>query len=277
MFWNKNWEGMYEEIQKVIKYLAILFAVLIVGSIFSALVSTVAYFTNSSIGFNSIKLNTEMKVISGDESDIKEIEIDLKASHLEFETGNEFRVETNNKNIKYEYEDSKVIIKETSYDYYRNSSLVITVPKTKISRFKINVGSGKTTIKDLEVDDMEFSLGAGKVYIEGLKVNEKFIVESGAGKLNIKDAEINNIELEHGAGETNITGILNGKSRINHGIGELNIKLQESKDLYKIKVSKGLGDIRLNGKKVEEGSFGDGDKTLDINGGLGEINITTEE
>ena len=66
-----------------------------------------------------------------------------------------------------------------------------------------------------------------------------------------------------------------GNNKIDQGVGELILDLQN--DDYKFKVEKGLGSITVNGNSYSE-DFEDGEGTniIDIDGGVGSININTK-
>ena len=56
------------------------------------------------------------------------------------------------------------------------------------------------------------------------------------------------------------------------------IKLMDDKKNYTINVSKGLGNVTLDGQKLEmDRIYGTGENYLDIDGGVGEIKIDFKE
>ena len=61
----------------------------------------------------------------------------------------------------------------------------------------------------------------------------------------IVSGNINDLNLDMGVGETNLNTILTGKSKMNAGVGNLNINLQNSKESYRIKADKGIGNIDI--------------------------------
>ena len=47
------------------------------------------------------------------------------------------------------------------------------------------------------------------------------------------------------------------------------------KDDYKIKVSKGIGEIRIDNNSIKDGEvIGNGNNFIDVSGGIGQINIS---
>ena len=77
-----------------------------------------------------------------------------------------------------------------------------------------------------------------------------------------------------GVGKSTITANITGNSKIDSGVGSLNLNILDSKDNYKLKLSKGIGTIKVNNEEVKDNeTFGNGFHTLTIDGGVGEINI----
>lgn len=75
-------------------------------------------------------------------------------------------------------------------------------------------------------------------------------------------------------GEFTFDGKITGKSKIDSGVGEIKVNLIDKKEDYTIDISKGIGTITLDGEKVEDNKkYENGDNFLEINGGIGNINI----
>lgn len=75
-------------------------------------------------------------------------------------------------------------------------------------------------------------------------------------------------------GEFVFSGKLTGKSEIDSGVGAINIDIMNNKEDYTIDVSKGIGNVTLDGQKLEmDRVYGTGENYLDIDGGVGEIKI----
>lgn len=94
------------------------------------------------------------------------------------------------------------------------------------------------------------------------------------GKTELNSCEMNNLKANLGIGEFVFSGKLTGKSKINSGIGAINIDFMDSKENYTISVSKGIGNVTLDGQKLEmDRMYGTGENYLDVDGGVGEIKI----
>ena len=271
--------------QKVIKYLATAFAVFLIITIISAILSGV-YALLSALGLihtNKDIVTENLKVISKEVKEVTTLKIDLAYTNLDIKTGDDFKVETNNSNITFEENNGSVKIKEENRNWLKNdnisSNLIICIPEDMIAidETKIQTGAGKINIEKLNTQSLYLELGAGDVYIENVIATGKTKIDGGVGKTELKYCEINNLKANLGMGEFTFSGKLTGKSEIDSGIGAINIDLIDNKNNYKIDVSKGLGNVTLDGQKLEtDRVYGIGENYLDIDGGIGEIKIDFE-
>lgn len=271
--------------QKVIKYLATAFAVFLIITIISAILSG-GYALLSALGLihtNKDIVTENLKVISKEVKEVTTLKIDLAYTNLDIKTGDDFKVETNNSNITFEENNGSVKIKEENRNWLKNdnisSNLIICIPEDMIAidETKIQTGAGKINIEKLNTQSLYLELGAGDVYIENVIATGKTKIDGGVGKTELKYCEINNLKANLGMGEFTFSGKLTGKSEIDSGIGAINIDLIDNKNNYKIDVSKGLGNVTLDGQKLEtDRVYGIGENYLDIDGGIGEIKIDFE-
>lgn len=267
--------------QKVIKYLATAFAVFLIVTIISAIISG-GYALLSAVGLihtNKNIITEDLKAISSEVTVISELEIDLAFANLEIKSGDVFKVETNNSKITFTNNNGSIKIKEKEQNWFNNnynSNLIIYIPKDMIAinETRIDTGTGKIYIEKLNTEILDFELGAGDVYIGELTATKETKIDGGAGKIELKHTEINNLKANLGVGEFNFNGKLTGKNKIDSGVGAVNIGLIDSQDNYTIEVDKGLGNVTLDGQKFETSRvYGTGENYLDIDGGVGEIKI----
>ena len=132
----------------------------------------------------------------------------------------------------------------------------------------------KVEIETLACDVLELSLGAGKADIKNLTANSNANIDGGAGELNIDGGKLCNLNLDMGVGKLTLKSRIEGKSDLDYGVGETDLILLGSKDDYKIKLDKGIGEARLDGESMRDDSvYGSGENFIEIDGGIGEINI----
>ena len=264
--------------QKVIKYLAIAFAVFLIVNIVSGIYYGVSTLVTAFTEDDSDYISDVLKTIEVSNDEILSLEIDIDSTSLTIKNGNEFMVETNNEYISSSERNGKLILKEKNRNWFRRSSkseLVITLPlDIKFDNVDIDTGSGKIRIEQLITEKLDFDFGAGSTEIESLEVFDNAKIDGGAGKIKILSGDINDLDLDLGVGEFTMSSSLTGNNKIDAGIGEVNIDLIGNLEQYKIKASKGIGNIRLDGEKIKNDTlYGTGDNYLEIDGGIGDIEI----
>ena len=272
--------------QKIIKYCAVAFAIFLIITIISAVLSA-GYGLLNAIGIINFKENSlleNMITISDDAEEFLSLNLDIKSSNLQIKTGDKFEVKTNNSNIKYSNENGSIKIKEDKvancfFGKMDIGELIIYIPENlkQIDEVKINIGAGTVFIEQLNTKNLYLDLGAGNVTIDKLIVSEELKINGGAGNININSGEIANVDLDLGVGNTKIKSDITGNSNINTGVGELNLYLSLDADNYKINVNKGLGKITFNDDKIlDDTIIGNGENYIKISGGVGNINIETK-
>ena len=267
--------------QKVIKYIALGFAAFLIVTIISAILSG-GYALLRAFGLIHVDKNIvteELKVISSEVKEISTLKIDLSCTNLDVKIGDNFKVETNNSKITFTNDNGSVKIKEENRNWLNNnkeSNLIIDIPRDMIAidETKIETGAGKINIEKLNTQSLYLELGAGDVYIKNLTVTKEAKIDGGLGRTELKSCEINNLKANLGMGDFVFNGKLTGKNEIDSGVGAIDIDLMDNKGNYKINVSKGLGNVTLDGQKLEiDIVYGTGKNYLDIDGGIGSIKI----
>ena len=271
--------------QKIIKYLAIAFALFLVISIFSIIFGLSREIISSiNSDKKDSKLLEEYTTISNNVNNIESFKIDISNDDIEIKEGEKFEVKTNDPDVKFYHENSKVKIKtDKTFSWHLSNSsrgtIIIYLPNEfNISELNLNLGAGKIDIDKIFVETLLMDLGAGTMTAKEINVYEKATINGGAGNINIYSGTINNLNLKLGAGNASIQSNLTGSNTLTTGVGKLNLGLSRSKDNYKFDISKGLGNIILNDFDVSEDILiGDGETKIKISGAIGNIIINTAE
>ena len=271
--------------QKIIKYLAIAFALFLVISIFSIIFGLSREIISSiNSDKKDSKLLEEYTTISNNVNNIESFKIDISNDNIEIKEGEKFEVKTNDPDVKFYHENSKVKIKtDKTFSWHLSNSsrgtIIIYLPNEfNISELDLNLGAGKIDIDKIFVETLLMDLGAGTMTAKEINVYEKATINGGAGNINIYSGTINNLNLKLGAGNASIQSDLTGSNTLTTGVGKLNLGLSRSKDNYKFDISKGLGNIILNDFDVSEDILiGDGEAKIKISGAIGNIIINTAE
>lgn len=271
--------------QKIIKYLAIAFALFLVISIFSIIFGLSREIISSiNSDKKDSKLLEEYTTISNNVNNIESFKIDISNDDIEIKEGEKFEVKTNDPDVKFYHENSKVKIKtDKTFSWHLSNSsrgtIIIYLPNEfNITELELNLGAGKIDIDKIFVETLLMDLGAGTMTAKEINVYEKATINGGAGNINIYSGTINNLNLKLGAGNASIESDLTGSNTLTTGVGKLNLGLSRSKDNYKFDISKGLGNIILNDFDVSEDILiGDGEAKIKISGAIGNIIINTAE
>ena len=271
--------------QKIIKYLAIAFALFLVISIFSIIFGLSREIISSiNSDKKDSKLLEEYTTISNNVNNIESFKIDISNDDIEIKEGEKFEVKTNDPDVKFYHENSKVKIKtDKTFSWHLSNSsrgtIIIYLPNEfNISELDLNLGAGKIDIDKIFVEILLMDLGAGTMTAKEINVYEKATINGGAGNINIYSGTINNLNLKLGAGNASIESDLTGSNTLTTGVGKLNLSLSRSKDNYGFDINKGLGNITLNDFDVSEDILiGDGETKIKISGAVGNIIINTAE
>ena len=264
-------------VQKAIKYLAIALAISLTVMIIGGILGAVRLFGGFLTGND---VTGEMKIYTVT-SGISNLNIRISAADLSIKEGAAFSVESNLKYLKVEEKGDLLIIEEAKkfHGNYQGAVLTIYVPAgTVFANTNLITGAGRLTIDQLSSETLDFELGAGDVSITSLIATKSADIEGGAGRITISGGTLNHLDLEMGVGQLNLTSALTGNCQLDLGVGETNLTLIGNKDDYKMEIEKGLGSISVDEKKVSDyGNSGNGTRNIEINGGIGAINVEFKE
>ena len=267
--------------QKVIKYLAIAFAIFLIVTIIGGILSAIGLFGGF---FTGDAVTEDMQTYSVN-TGIRILDIEINAADLYIKEGEAFSVESNLKNLKVDDNNGRLTIKDLTKNKrfggysYENAVLTIYVPVgTVFENVNLTTGAGRLTVDNLFAETIDFELGAGEVTIGSLVATKSADIEGGAGRITVSGGVLKNLDMDMGVGELNLTSAFSGECKLDMGIGESNITLIGNKDDYKLDLEKGLGSITVDGKDVSDfGSSGNETNKVDISGGIGAINVRFEE
>lgn len=267
-------------VQKVIKYLAIAFAIALIVGIITTIVRVVSSIPLTlKIGKNNNDSNNIIETSSDFENEnVAFLDIDIAYSNLTIRKGEYLKVESSDKDIQCKQDEQKIIIKERNSNWFNNTKkeeLIVYVPENlQFDKVNINTGVGKVNIEILNTKVLKMDLGAGETSIQNINITESAKIDTGAGKVNIKEAKINDLRCDLGIGATEISAKLLGNTRIGTGVGSLKLDVLGKKEEYETKINKGLGNVTIDEEKISDNEVvGNGENKIDIDGGVGEIKI----
>ena len=261
------------KVQKWIKYGAIAFAAWLAISILIGIVSAVG----SVFGFffNDPTLD-EIKTYDIS-ADITELDVEISAADFTVEYGDKFCVESNLRNLDVEEKGKTLVIEDDNKfgGNYNDATLTLIIPEgVKFERAEISTGAGRVRIEGLTAEELELTLGAGEVTIDSLTATKTASIEGGAGKISVNGGSLRDLEFDMGVGKVTLTSALVGTASFDVGIGEFNLNLIGSHEIYTLKLNKGIGNIRVDGADVDNGAtVGTGENKVTVNGGIGAVNV----
>lgn len=258
-------------LQRAVKYCAICFAFVLIIGIFGSIASA---FAGISFAFGSKKAIGKIETYNIAD-DIKTLKIDIKASSIDIVTGDEVKVESNNKYVKVKNKNGCLSVKEKYKIIASGAEVKVTLPKSiMLQSADIDCGAGPVYIENISAQKLVLDLGAGKANIKNVIAEKNAKIDAGAGKLKISDGKLHDLRLDLGVGETDLRAALTGDNNIDHGIGSLFLELCGDKESYKVIIDKGIGKATVDGDEVEDGyTTGEGDNTVKIDGGIGNMRL----
>lgn len=262
--------------QKTIKYLALALAIFLIVTIIGGIITGV-----SSISFLFSGKVTEpvgeIKVYPI-EVEISSLSVDLSGAEFIIQNADEFSVRSNHKYISVKTNNGRLTISETKKLFATSSkgvTVILSVPENFVfDDVTVDTGAGKVEIETLSCNVLELSLGAGKADIKNLTANSGAEIDGGAGELNIDGGKLCNLNLDMGIGKLTLKSRIEGESDIDYGVGETELCLLGSKNDYEIELDKGIGEAKLQGEEMTDGSvYGTGENFIEIDGGAGALSI----
>lgn len=259
--------------QKVIKYLALAFAIFLCIGIISSICGALGLAFHIFHGHDVVG-NMRDYAIHGE---ITELKVDLSAAELYIQRGDTFLVQSNHEYLSVKEDDGTLNISEKRIllSFSKTAQVTIFVPEdVTFDTVKIDTGAGNVQLQALSTDELELDLGAGKTVIDDLTVYDEAEIGGGAGKLTITNSHLNGVHLDMGAGKLELTAAMTGDSSIDCGVGAVELTLLGRESEYQIELDKGIGSATLEGKSMQDDHiYGSGDNYLEIDGGVGSVQI----
>lgn len=265
--------------QKVIKYLGVAFAFFLIFNIISGIMHGITFIGNI-FTRNNNEITEKLDSLEINEDTLL-LDIDVKTTSIVIKNGDNFIAETNSKYVNFKQDKNRLHITERNHNWfnnYDNNEVIVYVPSEFIfDMVSIETGAGKLKINELSTKELYLNLGAGKVEVNDLEVLDNAKIDGGAGEVTINHGNINNLDLDMGVGRLSLNSKLKGSSKIDSGIGRVDLYLLGSVDDYKIELDKGIGSVMIDGNTAMDNTiYGTGVNRLKVSGGIGSINIKFE-
>lgn len=263
--------------QKIVKYFAIALAFAIIA------VALVGVLRGASFLSKISDATTDDGVVEDIDSsaDIKKLRVNLFRTDLKIVEGDKFSAETDNKDVTIKERMGTLVIEENSrsvVDSAQKTEVLLTIPKGySFRKIDISTGAGKFFAEFIKSENIDFDFGAGEVSVDALYATEKIEIDGGAGKIEIRDGETNNLDLDIGVGKLHYRACITGDSEVDCGVGGIELVLVGGEENYTVSLDKGLGNASINDEIIADGvTHGNGENEIDIDGGIGDIEVIFE-
>jgi len=277
--------------QRIIKYCAIAFAIILAVGIISGIASVVfgvVTVVSGGVRYNHDGNDNRIN-FSQDFTNVKSLDIENSTGSLYIKTGDTFRVEAENVTEGFQAKVSgngKLTVNESSHGIQffwfninnfnnPNSKITVYLPEGFVAEnAKIDTGAGKVTIDALAADSLVISAGAGNITGDKLTA-EDVSIDGGVGSVSLSNVNFKDADFNCGVGNLKVDGVLLGKNKVDSGVGEVDLELIGNEKDYDFNIDSGIGSIRIDGKKISEGykTHNDADNSLEIDGGVGNVRI----
>lgn len=219
---------------------------------------------------------------------IKELDINLGGCSFETrisETG-EFYVKSSGMQKIQVYEERGVLyIKSVNTRLKLTSdfgTVILYVPEGQYyDEVNIELGAGKMTFDDLDAKKISLEVGAGAILCKSITA-EKLKASVGMGQIELKEMDIDELDAEIGMGEFLGTGIVNKSADLECSMGNLDLKLDGSKQDYNYKLDAAAGNVDIgrdsfSGLATSRWIDNNAARTLNIKCSMGNISIRFTE
>lgn len=281
-------------LQRVIKYCAIAFAIMLTVGIISGIVNAVFAIVSVTSGASNFnRRNHKLEEYNETFKDVKSLDIDNATGELKIRIGETFQVEAQNvsKNFKAEVSSSgKLTIREDDSDFNfmwfhfngmgsPNSKVTLYIPKEFVAdEVKIESGAGSVSIEGLNTEYLKINAGAGNITGSNIIAN-KVKLDGGVGNIKVEEVQFADVDLDCGVGNIDLEGVMLGNNQIDCGVGDVDLDLTGNVDEYEFNIDAGVGTIRLNGDKISssEKINSNADNYIKVDGGVGNVRIDIKE
>ena len=261
--------------QKAIKTAATVFAVFLAISIIGGILGAVGL-VGLIVDGDAVAEEMQTYTVSSEFSGIRLV---IGAADVTIRNGDVIALESNIQNLSVDEKNGVLKVVENGRRGWRSqdneATLLLTLPEEyELDSAAITTGAGRLTIDRLNAKSVSLELGAGEVTIRRLNALSQAEIEGGAGTVSINGGTIHNLDADMGIGELTMAAELRGRNEINCGVGKLNLALVDSMENYRIDLDKSIGRATVNNTELRDGeTFGTGENTVSIDGGVGEIAV----
>lgn len=270
---------------KVLSRIAIIAVCLLVGGL---ILGSIGW----GIGYSDYKAGRAKDTMSFDESiseTIQKLDIKLNVGKLNIRTGDSVRIVAENfrkDTLSWSVENGTLRIKEDGFEFKWNLNwfgfhgfnyapvLTVYLPEDHLlDSADIKVGVGSSDIDRLQTKDLKLEAGVGEINGNNIMADRSRL-DCGVGQIRLRNVHFNGLNVDGGVGAINLEGIMTGELDIEGGLGEIRMDIKGEKADYWIDVSRGLGDVVVDGVHSGKHNYNNNAKNrIHASNGIGSIVI----
>ena len=189
-------------------------------------------------------------------TNIQKIDLQMKARDIVIKSGDvasisyEGILDTDEIKVdqeKLKIEDHSKLLKNVN----KNGTLEIIIPNHLIHEIEIENKTGDVTLEGIETNELSLELGVGDVELEEVVIHSGTEIKGGTGNIQVKDSTFySKFDIEEGAGDIAFIGELMGNVKINCGIGDVKLEVDNHRDNYHIVAEGGVNSLKIDGEKM---------------------------
>lgn len=244
--------------QKVIKYLATLFAFALIGFIFyiPILVGTEIYksITDEIKNDDNLLKDTVKKEI--DDLEFSIINIDINTCNVSVDVGEDFKIETNDEKLVTNLDSTVLNIESDNKNVFNKNKckLDIVIPEEIINTLSIKNKYGDIKINNLVLKEIN--------------------INNNVGDIDVNKSKFGTVSINNSVGDIDVDADINEALNITSSIGDITLMINDNMDNYKSNITKKIGSILVNGINYSKDvSVGTGEKNINISSTIGGVSL----
>lgn len=258
--------------QKIVKYIAIVLAISLIVSIVGSILTGIFAFLGISTAIDILGSSVETIDYMKEYTNINSIEIEVQSVNLEIVSGDILKVEGNIP-ASYKFKEENGALEIDGKSIKGTGDITIYIPE-EVSNLSLETGAGDIQIKDVSIKTLDLETGASKTNIDNVIVTNNAKIETGVGETTITNTDISNLDMDAGVGNVEYNGYLRDTSNINCGVGNIELTLLGTEELYTLTTERGIGNLNVNGKNYSGiQTFGNGINKVKLSGGIGNLSV----
>ena len=205
------------------------------------------------------------------------LEIDCSTASIVVQQGEEYAVEITAKNPSKAKNMPSWGIQNDTLIVQQKKQNFISLGILNDTSYYVNVTVPAADEEALELVNIDN--GTGTVSLYGINA-DTLKIDTGTGRVEVSDCRVRDLKIDSGTGSSAIE-LLSAPDRIDidNGTGSVDMTLPGTKSDYDLNLDTGVGSVKVGGEEYrgEYEGRGSGGKEIDIDNGVGSINIMFTE